>query len=738
MIRIPTLLWLLLGTTLSAQPPTALYLRGYSVIPTPQKVELRKGDVTLDASWSITTSGIPANHIAARALANDLAEFHGLRLSNGARKIRLAVQKDAVAGVEDTELRSQAYRLMIAADRIDITGNSDSGLFYGVQTLLQLVKEGSGGKLLLPEAAIEDWPKLQLRFLHWDTKNHQNRMETLKRYLDWSARFKVNAIGFELEDKFEYPSNPVIGAPGAFTTAELQEIVNYGLERFIQVVPVIQAPAHFSYVLKHPQFARLRADGNNYQASLCNEDTYKLIFQMYDDVINATKGVSYFFVSTDEVYYAGIEATCGPYNPSTRSQKLAEFDRRAHDHLAARGRRMLAWLEFPLLAKDLATVPSNVIDGVMGDASFLSVEQQKGMRQLLYTSFQGSEFLFPDYLMGAADTDLPPPGADDPFEFERGSPVGRIAGAFREILDNRVWKANPIGLFGAAWDDSGLHDEAFWLGWSAAAQYAWNPGTTGAEQHTAEFMQVYYGPHADGMIEIYRSLQVQARGWQRAWDRVVSRTRSAGYGNSEGKGIGTTRYDQTLTLPPIPTLPKLALEPSFVKGHQRFLKMAQDHRLENDRLTNALTDQIGRADRNRYSLEVLASLSRFIGHHWQMLLALAEAERSLESAQMAAKSGKSKDALNHLEAACRQVEATAKDGDLVFQQLTATFEKSRYPKGQSAGGRNFVHVLDDTKDHFAARTADLSYMFAAERNAGLAQYAAKLRELASAYSKANP
>ena len=80
-------------------------------------------------------------------------------------------------------------------------------------------------------------------------------METLKRYLDWSARFKVNMIGFELEDKFAYPSHPVIGAPGAFTPAELQEIVNYGLERHIQVVPQVQSPAHMAYVLKHPEFA---------------------------------------------------------------------------------------------------------------------------------------------------------------------------------------------------------------------------------------------------------------------------------------------------------------------------------------------------------------------------------------------------------------------------------------------------------------------------------------------------
>ncbi len=65
-------------------------------------------------------------------------------------------------------------------------------------------------------------------------------------------------------------------------------------------------------------------------------------------------------------------------------------------------------------------------------------------------------------------------------------------------------------------------------------------------------MQVYYGPGTQGMVEVYRMMQRQARAWQRTWDRVVSRVRGPGYGNSYGKGVGTTRYDQTLQMPPLP------------------------------------------------------------------------------------------------------------------------------------------------------------------------------------------
>jgi hexosaminidase len=59
------------------------------------------------------------------------------------------------------------------------------------------------------------------------------------------------------------------------------------------------------------------------------------------------------------------------------------------------------------------------------------------------------------------------------------------------------------------------------------------------------------------------------------------------------------------------------------------------------------------------------------------------------------------------------------EGAQTFRQLTAVFEKSRFPKGQSVGGRNFVHVLDDIKDHWADRTPGLEFMRAPELSIGL-------------------
>ncbi len=727
---------ILLSLAALAQSPetTVLWQRGYSIVPTPREVRLTDGDIVLDRSWTVDAGRLGPKHIAVRALLGDARAFHGLSLATGVGRasIKLSVAPGTVATKAAPEIDRQAYRLRITPALIEITGNGESGLFYGVQSLLQLMRRDASGHLIVPGCSMEDWPDFQLRWLHWDTKHHQDRMETLKRYLDWAARLKVNMIGFELEDKFEYPSHPVIGAPGAFTTAQLQEIVNYGLERYIQVVPQIQSPAHMAYVLKHPEFAGLRSDGNNYQVCLCDERSYELIFSMYDDVIKASKGVDYLFVSTDEVYYAGKCAKCTePYNPVNRSLKWVEFVKRAREHVTKRGRKMLVWGESPLLAEHVQMLPPDIINGV-SSPQYVATENKLGIRQLIYNSLQGAERLFPNHL--PLETEYLILGSDEGFA------EGRLQETAANLSSGYIRRnGNPIGVYGAAWDDCGLHNEVFWLGWSALAQYGWTENAPSVEQHTAEFMRLYYGPRAEGMIEIYRNLQRQARAWQVSWERVKSRARGEGYAHWDGrKGVGDAiRWDLTLDPPPLPAMPDLNVQPSFAGKYRRYLEIARARALENDQLALALQSNLGRVSRNQYSLEVYLSLTKFIGHHWRLIAGLAAAENSLVQAQSAAAAKNPRRAVSALVGAWSTVDRLNRDGERIFSELVAVYEKSRFPKGQSVGGRQFVHIMDDTKDHWADRTPDMGFMMQPERGIGLAQWQKDLRKIIEDYAKQN-
>jgi hexosaminidase len=702
---------------------TELRARGYSLIPSPQKAVLQQMDFELDSRWGID-SRVGGENQAAVSLRRCALKLHGIDFSgSGSGKVVLAVVPGTVKGIDDPALSEQGYKLVMGPEKISVTGNSDIGLFYGVQSLLQLIRRNASGKLTLPEGVIEDWPDLQLRFIHWDTKHHQDRPETLKRFMDQAAFFKVNCIGFEIEDKYEYPRHPVIGAPGAFTKAQMQELTAYALERHIQLVPVIQAPAHVAYVLKHERFAHLRSDGSNYQVCMCDEEAIQLIRDMYQDMIDATPGVKYFHVSTDEIYYAGTCEKCRknrPYNNENRSLAWMEYAVGAHDWLAERGRTMLAWVEYPLLPKHILQLPPDIIDGVMGgDREFLANEKKIGMRQLAYNSMQGSEYLFPNYF---------------PTVYRGRKISGRISGAAGIVPAGLEAGANPIGTFAAAWDDSGLHGETFWLGWATVTQYGWTIGSPSVEQNTADFMDVFYGPGSPDMVEAYKLLIEGARFYEDLWDRVISKERGPGYGNSNGKGVGTTRRDQTLGLPGLPEPGSLALESSFSARYRDRLDRAAALERSIDRLVQMLTGNLSKVSRNRYNLEVLLSIAHLERYAIRTALALEKVEDYLVQASQSAAKNEPGRAMPRLVEAYNLSGNILEQRKLVMDELTRTWEKSRYKKSRSVGGRDFVHVLDDVKDHFADRRLGLEYMTAPFERMDLEGWRVKLGELLKQYA----
>ena len=589
----------ILSPVLGQGTVTDLRSMGYTIFPTPQQVNLDGESIAIDGSWQISPEKSTSKKITDE-LIKRAQELHGLSFSStGTGQIELKITKSAVAGITDPECSGQAYRITIRQGRVIIEGNKEAGLFYGIQSFLQLLIPVSDTRFKLPAGTITDWPDLELRVIHWDTKHHREKMETLKRYIDWSAYFKINAIAFEIEDKYEYPTHPIIGGPNAFSRKEMNELTRYALDRFIQLIPNVQAPAHMGFVLKHQEFEHLRADKeSNYQACMCDEEAMELIFDMYQDMIDATPGVDYFFVSTDEVYYAGICGKCTKeYNEENRSQIWVNYLKRVDQWMNKRGRRVLAWVEYPLLPKDISEVPNDVIDGIMTsnrDNEWINNENKAGIEQLSYSSMQGSEYLFPNYF---------------PTTYRGRQIDGRLSDTYGAVVNLESRGANLIGTFAAAWDDAGLHSETFWLGWATVTQYGWTKSTPVLQQSIADFMDVFYGFDSPDMVEAYVLLEEGARFYEALWDRVPSKERGKGYGSSFGKGIGGDISDLLLKMPPNPSANDLNLLPSFRCNYAPKIKEASLLLKKNDLLISQLMRNITRVRHNSYNLEVLLSIA---------------------------------------------------------------------------------------------------------------------------------
>ena len=237
-----------------------------AIVPHPASVEIEdNGAFLLDRSAAVVYEGVGAENSAA-FLQEYLHQHYDLSPRKwGRRKIVLEV-------VGDTSAVEGAYSLEVLPHRINIQGKNPAGLFYGVQTLIQLLPvEEAVGKILVPAVRIEDAPAFSYRGMHLDVARHFMPVWFVKKYIDYLALHKLNYFHWHLTDdqgwRIESKKHPRLNEVGAYrdgtiiglypgtgvdstryggyyTIEEMKEIVDYAAKRYITIVPEIDLPGH--------------------------------------------------------------------------------------------------------------------------------------------------------------------------------------------------------------------------------------------------------------------------------------------------------------------------------------------------------------------------------------------------------------------------------------------------------------------------------------------------------------
>jgi hexosaminidase len=700
---------------LNAVAEPSLWERGYTVIPAPQQVAFEGGDFHFGPGWRLELgAGVRADDVAVTSLKAGLAQRYGLTLGTGSagRVITLAIQPGSVVIGPTTDtnrevLAKQAYRLRLAGDAIRLTANAPAGLFYGAETLVQLVKRAKGA-LWLPTAEIVDWPDLEQRNIYWDDNHHLEPVAVLKRALRQAAFYRINGFVLKLNGHFQYRHAPAVVEPYALSPEQLQELTDYGLKYHVQLIPYLDAPAHVAFILKHPEYARLREFPDcNYEMSTTNPNTYKLLEGMCQDLLDANRGVNYFFLSTDEPYYVGL-ADNDQCHSAALAKKLggvgkveAQFLDRTAGYVHARGRTVLFWGEYPLKPADIPSLPPYLVNGEVGAPEFDRAFKAHGIRQMIYTSTEGMEPLFPNYdRLPAARLFHPIQTAD------------RLNEMYQRIsFDPARQDAALIGVFVAGWADEGLHPETFWLGYATGPAWGWHPASLPPAEARRCFYHLFYGEGTVAMNRVYRLMSTQAEFWDSSWDTAPSTARKPIFGYSYG--IFRPRHpaqDQTLPLPPVPQGKSLRLAFDWAKANARRVKLAADALSANDELLGLLRQNLKSAQFQHYNLEVFLSIAGLYRQNLEMLRELNAVNTALEEGRQASSKAHPRQAVAALDRALEIVERIREQRNRALRKAVDTWDQSWYPRVVAANGRTYLNAVDDVKDHLPMRTVDMSYL----------------------------
>ncbi|MFC7532593.1 beta-N-acetylhexosaminidase [Actinoplanes sp. GCM10030250] len=312
------------------------------VIPLPASVRPAPA-----ATFTIISGTTVSAAAEAAAVAGHLASALGLEVAAGG-DIRLVV---------DGSLEPEGYRLEITSSAVTLAGGTPQGLFWGVQTLLQL------GGPELPGGVIEDAPRYPYRGAMLDLARHFFSVQEVRAHIDLLVQFKINHLHLHLTDdqgwRLEIPGWPRLtevsgGAgtgvdgtgPGFLTLAEYADLNAYAAERFVTIVPEIDMPGHVNAAqLAYPE---LTADGQPVSQRTDAEVGYSSLV--------AGKEETYAFV--EDVIKTVCDVTPGPYLHiggdeclSTPSEDYRTFLARVLPLPGKYGKRAIGWHE--IAAADL-------------------------------------------------------------------------------------------------------------------------------------------------------------------------------------------------------------------------------------------------------------------------------------------------------------------------------------------------------------------------------------------------
>lgn len=361
------------------------YNQGINVIPTPVSLVQNEGSFKLgkNTAFSVSTpeAKIVAEYFAAQM---NLATGYQVSVSDKAVSNGITFVID-----EALEVNNEGYTLDVTADGVTVKAKNPQGLFYGMQTFMQLLPAEIESQSVVdgiawtaPCVTVKDEPRFEYRGIMLDPCRHFIPVENVKKHLDVMSLFKINRLHWHLTDDQawrieikKYPKLTEVGAKriegegteysGFYTQDQIKEIVQYAAERFITVVPEIEIPGHeLAAISAYPELSckgepttpRIIWGVEDIVMCAGKEETFQFLENVLEEVVPLFPG-EYFHIGGDEcpktswkncplcqkrIREEGLKAEKG----HTAEEKLQSyFVQRMEKVLAKHGKKIIGWDE---------------------------------------------------------------------------------------------------------------------------------------------------------------------------------------------------------------------------------------------------------------------------------------------------------------------------------------------------------------------------------------------------------
>ena len=488
----PAFALLLVGLAAPSAAQTDLRL-----IPQPREMRV-EGSASVANGITINRPASAEDRFAASDLATALKD-RGIRVVSGetgpgTRVVLLRADAPTATSVLrrhslslDPAMHDEGYVITPDGNRLVVIGTTSAAVFYGAQTVKQLVS-GDGDQARLYRATIRDWPAMRYRGFHDDiSRGPVPTLDFQKKQIRTLAAYKINFFSPYFEHTLAYDSNPLIAPPGgAMSHADVKELVAYAANYHVEIIPEQEAFGHLHHVLKYEIYSPLGETAHGHVLAPGQPGSLPLIRQMFAEIISLFPS-RFVHLGADETFELGRGQTAERVKTAGIGVVYLDFLKQIADALRPSGKKFLFWGDVALSSPELvSTIPKDLI-------------------AVPWT--YGADTSYVRFIKPFRDVGMETWVAPGVSSWNRVYPNNSVAlvNIQRFVRDGQ--RLGATGMINTSWDDDGeaLFNQT-WYGDLFGAAAAWQEGESSIDAYASSYGRVFHGDLSGKIDEAQRRL----------------------------------------------------------------------------------------------------------------------------------------------------------------------------------------------------------------------------------------